>query len=72
MNSPLAVTALVGRMLVLFALRTGQVSHIAPARELSILFGAVLGARILGEGDRVRRAIAAVAFAAGVVALALG
>jgi drug/metabolite transporter (DMT)-like permease len=59
-------------MLVLFALRDGKVSHIAPARELSILFGAWFGARILGEGDRVRRAVAAAAFAAGVVALALG
>lgn len=59
-------------MLVLFALRTGQVSHIAPARELSILFGAWFGARLLGEGDRVRRVIAAASFAAGVIALALG
>jgi drug/metabolite transporter (DMT)-like permease len=59
-------------MLILFALRDGKVSHVAPARELSILFGAWFGARLLGEGDRVRRAIAAAAFAAGVIALALG
>jgi uncharacterized membrane protein len=58
-------------LLILFALRDGRVSHIAPARELSILFGAWLGARVLGEGDRTRRLVAAGAFAAGVVALAL-
>jgi drug/metabolite transporter (DMT)-like permease len=58
-------------LLVLLALRHGQVSHVAPARELSILFGAWLGARVLGEGDLKRRLIAAAAFAAGVIALAL-
>jgi uncharacterized membrane protein len=57
-------------MLVLLALRTGPVSHIAPVRELSILFGTWLGARVLGEGDRTRRMVAGAAFAAGVIALA--
>jgi drug/metabolite transporter (DMT)-like permease len=59
-------------ILILIAFRRGPVSHIAPVRELSILFGAWLGARVLGEGDRVRRLIAAAAFAAGVFALAIG
>jgi uncharacterized membrane protein len=58
-------------ILILFALRSGPVSHIAPARELSILIGTWLGGRVLGEGQRVRRALAAAAFAAGVIALAL-
>jgi len=58
-------------MLMLIALRTAQVSRVAPVRELSILFGTWLGARVLGEGDRTRRLIAAGAFAAGVVMLAL-
>jgi len=58
-------------ILVLVAMSTGRVSHIAPARELSILVGAWLGARVLGEGDQMRRRVAAVAFAAGVIALAL-
>ena len=57
-------------MLVLIALSTGPISHIAPVRELSILFGTWLGARVLGEGDRTRRMIAGAAFAAGVIALA--
>jgi drug/metabolite transporter (DMT)-like permease len=58
-------------ILILLALRTGAVSHIAPAREISILIGAYLGGRVLGEGDRRRRGIAAACFAAGVIALAL-
>jgi uncharacterized membrane protein len=58
-------------ILILLALRAGPVSHIAPAREISILIGAYLGGRVLGEGDRRRRLFAAAAFAAGVIALAL-
>ena len=57
-------------ILVLIAMRGAGVSHIAPVREVSILIGAWLGARMLGEGDRTRRLIAAAAFAAGVTALA--
>ena len=57
-------------ILVLIAMRSAGVSHIAPVREVSILIGAWLGARLLGEGDRHRRLIAAAAFAAGVAALA--
>jgi drug/metabolite transporter (DMT)-like permease len=58
-------------ILVLLAMRMGGISHVAPAREISILVGAWLGGRVLGEGERVRRRIAATAFVAGVVALAL-
>jgi len=58
-------------ILILLALRTGAVGHIAPAREVSILIGTWLGGRVLGEGDRRRRLAAAAAFAAGVIALAL-
>jgi drug/metabolite transporter (DMT)-like permease len=57
-------------ILILIAFRTGAVTHIAPAREVSILIGTWLGARMLGEGDRRRRWIASSAFALGVVALA--
>lgn len=57
-------------ILILLALRHGDVGHIAPAREISILIGAWLGGRVLGEGDRRRRLIAAAAFAGGVIALA--
>lgn len=58
-------------ILILLALRRGDVGHIAPAREVSILIGAWLGGRVLGEGDRRRRLVAAAAFAGGVIALAL-
>ena len=57
-------------ILILLALRHGAVGHIAPAREVSILIGTWLGGRVLGEGDRRRRLVAASAFVGGVVALA--
>ncbi|MBI3536132.1 MAG: EamA family transporter [Chloroflexi bacterium] len=59
-------------LLVLTAMVTTPVSYVAPARELSILIGAVMGTRLLGERDARRRLIAASAIGAGVVALALG
>lgn len=59
-------------ILVLTAMQTTLVSHVAPARELSILIGALMGAQLLKEGNVKRRLIAAVAIVAGVVALALG
>src|SRR5262249_40599433 len=58
-------------ILILLALKQGDVGHIAPAREVSILIGAWLGGRVLGEGDRRRRLVAAAAFAGGVIALAV-
>lgn len=59
-------------ILVLTALVTTPVSYIAPAREISILLGALLGARLLAEGDARRRLLAAGGMVAGVLALALG
>ena len=47
-------------------------SHVAPAREVSMLFAALLGGHLLGEGDRTARLLGAVCIAAGVMALALG
>ena len=58
-------------ILILLALKLSDVGHVAPAREVSILIGAWLGGRVLGEGDRRRRLVAAAAFAAGVIALAV-
>ena len=59
-------------IMVLTALITTPVSYIAPAREVSILIGALLGSRLLAEGDAHRRLPAAAAIVAGVMALALG
>lgn len=42
-------------ILVLFALTKAPVSYVAPARETSILIGAVPGATALSEGDTRRR-----------------
>lgn len=59
-------------LLVLIALTIAPVSYVAPARELSILFGALLGLRLLREPDAGRRIAGALAIVAGVFALALG
>lgn len=59
-------------ILVLTALVTSPVSYIAPAREISILAGALLGARLLAEKDARRRLLAAGAMVLGVITLALG
>src|SRR6266516_1395616 len=59
-------------ILVLTAMVFTPVSYVAPAREISILFGALMGAHWLREGDVPRRVAAAAAMALGVVALAIG
>lgn len=59
-------------ILVLAAYTLAPVSYVAPAREISILFGAILGLRLLGESDAPRRLAGATAIVAGVFALALG
>jgi drug/metabolite transporter (DMT)-like permease len=59
-------------ILVLTAMVFTPVSTVAPAREISILFAALMGAHWLREGDVPRRIAAAAAMALGVVALALG
>lgn len=67
-----AALAPLAYMLVLTALTMSPVSYVAPAREVSILLGAALGARLLREADARRRLAGAAAIGAGVVALALG
>jgi uncharacterized membrane protein len=59
-------------ILVLTAMVFTPVSYVAPAREVSILFAALLGAHLLKEADAVRRLIAAAAIVLGIVGLALG
>ena len=59
-------------ILLLTALAVSPVAYVAPAREVGILIGAVLGARLLAEGHLVRRALGAAAMVAGVIALAVG
>lgn len=58
-------------MLVLYAVRVAPVSHVAPAREISMLFAALIGGRLLGEADRGQRVLGALLMAGGVVLLAV-
>ena len=67
-----ALWAPLGYVLVLCAMTLAPLSHVAPAREVSMLFAALLGRRFLGEGDRALRLLGAGCIAAGVAALALG
>jgi drug/metabolite transporter (DMT)-like permease len=57
---------------VLFAVQLAPLSHVAPAREISMLFAALIGGRLLGEGDRGLRLAGAACMALGVIGLALG
>jgi drug/metabolite transporter (DMT)-like permease len=57
-------------ILVLYAVKMAPLSHVAPAREVSMLFAALIGGRLLGEGDRALRFVGAAFIAAGVIALA--
>jgi drug/metabolite transporter (DMT)-like permease len=59
-------------ILVLIALSFSAVSAVAPAREVSVLFGVLLGRRKLGEGRTARRLAAAAAIVAGIIAVAVG
>lgn len=66
----MAVLAPLGYVLVLYAMTMAPLSRVAPARELSMLFAALIGGRLLGETDRGLRLGGAACIAAGVVALA--
>lgn len=60
-----------GYVFVLYAAKLAPISHVAPAREMSMLFAALLGGRLLGEGDRALRLAGAACVAGGVASLAL-
>lgn len=62
----------VSYVLVLYAMQVAPLSHVAPAREVSMLFAALIGGHLLGEGDRLQRLLGAALIASGVMALALG
>lgn len=57
-------------MLVLWALQTAPLSSVAPARECSMLFAALIGGHLLKEGDRMARFLGALCMAFGVALLA--
>ncbi|QJR16058.1 DMT family transporter [Usitatibacter palustris] len=59
-------------ILVLTAMVYTPVSLVAPAREVSILFAALMGAHFLREGNLMRRLVAAAGMALGIAGLAFG
>ena len=56
---------------MLLAVRIAPVSYVAPARELSIVFGTVLGDTVLGEHHAPTRIAGAGLILAGVIVLGL-
>ncbi|MGH3069639.1 MAG: EamA family transporter [Streptosporangiaceae bacterium] len=67
-----AVLSPLAYILVLIAMSFTAVSAVAPAREVSVLAGVLLGRRLLGEGSLARRLTAACAIAAGIICIAVG
>jgi drug/metabolite transporter (DMT)-like permease len=67
-----AILSPLAYILVLTALSFSPVSYVAPMRESSVLIGALLGARLLAEGDTRRRVLGAAVIAGGVIAIGLG
>jgi drug/metabolite transporter (DMT)-like permease len=65
-----AVLGPLGYILVLYAVTMAPLAHVAPAREVSMLFAALIGGRLLGEGDRALRVAGAMLIASGVIVLA--
>jgi drug/metabolite transporter (DMT)-like permease len=65
-----AVLSPLAYILVLAAMSFTAVSAVAPAREVSVLAGVLLGRRMLGEGGLARRLTAAAAIVAGILCIA--
>lgn len=63
--------SLVAYLLVLTAMRLTQVSYVAALREISVVFAAILGARLLGEPYGGRRLMASIVVAGGLFLLVL-
>jgi len=68
----IAILSPLAYMLVLTALVFTPVSYVAPAREMSVLIGTLMGTRLLAEGDTRRRLLSAAVILLGIVALAVG
>lgn len=67
-----AVLCPLSYILVLTAMVFSPVSYIAPAREISVLIGTVMGAKLLSEGNIKVRLAGASAMAIGLGALSIG
>lgn len=62
----------IGYVLVLYAMQSAPVSAVAPAREVSMLFAALLGGTLLREQDLAARLAGAACIALGVTGLIWG
>ncbi|MEJ2288696.1 MAG: hypothetical protein P8Y02_08640 [Deinococcales bacterium] len=67
----IAVLSPLAYILVLTAMTFTPISLVAPAREISILVGTLMGTRLLAEGQGSRRLVGALGMVAGVALLAL-
>ncbi len=68
----IGIIAPLGYILVLYAMQTAPISSVAPMRELSMVFAAFLGAKILGEAHSGERLVGAILMALGVWGLMHG
>jgi drug/metabolite transporter (DMT)-like permease len=66
----IAAISPVAYVLVLYAARLAPLSHVAPAREVSMLFAALLGGSLLREGNVAQRVVGALCITVGVIVLA--
>ncbi|MCC6724372.1 MAG: EamA family transporter [Saprospiraceae bacterium] len=68
----LAISTLgpIGFILVLYAMQTAPIHFVAPARELSIVFGVLLGGKLLSEAHYKTRLAGAFLMLVGIVCLA--
>lgn len=67
-----AILSPLAYILVLTAMVFTPVSYVAPAREISILFAALMGTHLLKEADATRRLVAAAFIVVGIAGLAVG
>lgn len=58
-------------LLFLYAMSLAPVSHIAPVREIGIVFGTVLGIVVLKEKQGIQRVISSTLVAAGIMVIAM-
>jgi drug/metabolite transporter (DMT)-like permease len=66
----IAALSPVAYVLVLYAVELAPLSHVAPAREVSMLFAALLGGSLLREENARQRMLGALCITVGVIALA--
>ena len=60
-----------GYLLVLFAFQLSKAAYVVAGREISIVFSALIGSLLMGEGHIVRRLTGAAVVAAGVACVAM-